>query len=475
MVDKHHKPDDQRSEEILRFGQSPAYRQDLFCDADNDDQNAASENLHDELILPFDKTLIVAPQLAELVALHCDYDGMYMQGRKKKPSAKVRNQQMQALALLVLHCVSAYGDLGDCPVAIPANASGFGNTGLRQISTIGYDAFISARDMLLVSRAMCILKNGNVNSYNGKGRVSLYYAPRDFLGWIISALPDDWREQVTRSPYIETILLRSSGATRKLLNYPETSQSQQQREHLSQINRANTEAILSLDAKALAEVAPDIHQRYQHIDRSLMRYADQRRIFNNDSWAQGGRFYGGWWQKINKELRPYILIDGCPSVEADFKALHPSLLYHSAGLNMPSDPYDPDFIGCPDVDRKYIKKAFNALINTSSTVREPQGYGTANSGTSWGDLLKQIETAHASIKGAFRSGQGLFLQHTDSNIAEMILLHFARQGKPCLPIHDSFVVRQDDLGELIAVMKGAAKEVAGIEAVVTVKHGGDMH
>ena len=51
-----------------------------------------------------------------------------------------------------------------------------------------------------------------------------------------------------------------------------------------------------------------------------------RRIFNNGSWELGGRFYGGWWQQISKELRPDIMINDKPVVEIDFTAMHIALL-----------------------------------------------------------------------------------------------------------------------------------------------------
>ena len=36
------------------------------------------------------------------------------------------------------------------------------------------------------------------------------------------------------------------------------------------------------------------------------------RVFNNGSWRQGGRFYGGFWQGIPSAYRKYIRIDGYP-------------------------------------------------------------------------------------------------------------------------------------------------------------------
>jgi len=36
------------------------------------------------------------------------------------------------------------------------------------------------------------------------------------------------------------------------------------------------------------------------------------RVFNNGSFDLGGRFYGGWWQRIPRDDRPYITINGQP-------------------------------------------------------------------------------------------------------------------------------------------------------------------
>jgi hypothetical protein len=47
---------------------------------------------------------------------------------------------------------------------------------------------------------------------------------------------------------------------------------------------------------------------------------------------------------------------------------------------------------------------------------------------------------------------GLRLQRLDADIAEQVMLHFARQDIPCLGIHDSFIVPQRHEGELRETM-----------------------
>ncbi len=48
------------------------------------------------------------------------------------------------------------------------------------------------------------------------------------------------------------------------------------------------------------------------------------RIFNEGSFEKGGRFYGGWWMSLKEEDRKHITINGEPTIEIDYVALHPS-------------------------------------------------------------------------------------------------------------------------------------------------------
>jgi hypothetical protein len=69
------------------------------------------------------------------------------------------------------------------------------------------------------------------------------------------------------------------------------------------------------------------------MDQSLRLY----RIFNRDDFRLGGRFYGPWWQNIEKAKRRGILIAGSQTVERDYRQLHPRLLYAMAGRVLDGD------------------------------------------------------------------------------------------------------------------------------------------
>lgn len=65
------------------------------------------------------------------------------------------------------------------------------------------------------------------------------------------------------------------------------------------------------------------------------------RVFNNNSWTQGGRFYGAWWMECPKLLRKYIIIDGDPTVEIGCSGMHIHLLYAIEKINYAAEGEDP--------------------------------------------------------------------------------------------------------------------------------------
>ena len=68
------------------------------------------------------------------------------------------------------------------------------------------------------------------------------------------------------------------------------------------------------------------------------------------------------------------------------------------------------------------------------------------------------------FKLAEKTDTGLHLQFLDSEIAERVMLELMPQGIVALPVHDSFLVRQDFLPQLTAAMLKAFEEVMGATA-----------
>ena len=95
-----------------------------------------------------------------------------------------------------------------------------------------------------------------------------------------------------------------------------------------------------------------------------------RRIFNNKSFSDGGRFYGGWWQRIDSKFRKDIRMNNSPTVEIDYSALHVILAYSEAGIDYwqttNKDPYDLPVRGvnnpehCRDITKLFLLLSLNA-------------------------------------------------------------------------------------------------------------------
>ena len=100
------------------------------------------------------------------------------------------------------------------------------------------------------------------------------------------------------------------------------------------------------------------------------------RVFSNGNITRGGRLYADY-QRLKKEQRLAIRLDGEPVVELDVKASHPFLLYqqykeHHPGYLYPTDPYSA--VGLAGVSREAIKKIVMACTGQGKIISQlPKG------------------------------------------------------------------------------------------------------
>jgi hypothetical protein len=204
-----------------------------------------------------------------------------------------------------------------------------------------------------------------------------------------------------------------------------------------------------------------------------------RRIFSQGRLDRGGRFYGGWWESIPKKFRRYITINGQPTVEVDFQEFHPRMFHVLHQQAAPDELYDlglrfPEF---PDYEpskkpykqqREIIKKFMNALLNDEQGKHRLSDSNAKFLGLSDKELRAIVYLQHPVFKLAEKTDTGLLLQFLDSEIAEKVMLDLIPQGIVALPVHDSFLVRQDFLPQLRTAMLKAFEEVMG--ATAKLKH-----
>ena len=254
-------------------------------------------------------------------------------------------------------------------------------------------------------------------------------------------------QDVGYAPWLETVILRDKdeGGVKRDIDYTDTKETRQMRENLAVINEA-------LAGYHLSQLGED----GQVSDLPPFRL---RRIFSRGSFGLGGRFFGGPWINMKPEGRARLLIDGEETVELDYSALHPRLIYALDGIPLEDgeDPYRiPGWEG-PE-RRQYAKTAFLQLINSEpgKRIRKPSDIPMEEVGKGqWPKLIRAFKEKHAKVSHWFRSGRGLELQRIDSDMAERVMLEMLGQGVCCLPIHDSFLVPVSKADQLSDAMQGA--------------------
>ncbi|MCO6043347.1 hypothetical protein NG895_05455 [Aeoliella sp. ICT_H6.2] len=222
--------------------------------------------------------------------------------------------------------------------------------------------------------------------------------------------------------------------------------------------------------------------------------------------------------------RATLLINGRPTVELDFGSLHAMLAYNLRGLPCPEDPYKlwgafttkaQRAVGKHLISSGWnVKGGWYSAIQSSAKAAQlnkhrPESYevqgwdgdcllGDAKGGATekrkkeWHkarelrralhgmapqlDLddrkalqhfLKEevwplVKKQHGAVLDLFGTDAGMRLfMPIDGAIARDVLHHFAKQGKPCFPIHDSFLVFAEDKQELCDVMHAAYRKIIG--------------
>ena len=274
---------------------------------------------------------------------------------------------------------------------------------------------------------------------------------------------------------VERKLIVLRDKKRKDIEFALTEETRKMRENVELINRVNRRHFIALcvldeefdkvqlrmaGARYSGRAATDIFFGNSNVYRS----------FCNGTFAEGGRFYGGWWQRLPKEYRKFIRIDNHIIHELDYSCLHPTLLYLEGGLPIPDgDLYEVP--GFPPEARPFLKRSTNIILNTKnresamsaiqSELRKNRDYPPLPEGLSLDELLNGLAEKHSGINHHFFSPMGNKLQRLDSDIAEQVMLKLVRQDIAVLALHDSFLVSRLHADDLATAMDEAVSEHYG--------------
>jgi hypothetical protein len=166
-------------------------------------------------------------------------------------------------------------------------------------------------------------------------------------------------QQLAHDPFE---IIRLKDADGELVDYRDTRETRRLRRDLAEINEPL--ATYRIDV-------PGAERRGHHMVFKDEHGADYYvlpkpgnglvRIFSRSSFEMHGRAYG-WWQNIPKTARATLTINGEAVIEADYKSLHPTMLYSQEGIRFSGDAYDVD----GGFERSDVKVAFNTMINAKN-------------------------------------------------------------------------------------------------------------
>ena len=191
-----------------------------------------------------------------------------------------------------------------------------------------------------------------------------------------------------KHPKSETILLKDS--SKKLIGFTDTPDTQKWREALKSINGLLSKTLINLYMsddelmkmnRRLAGGCDGEEGEDDEIPRRAIDFTQKSlcRIFNNSSFKDGGRLYGGWWQGVPREHRHRIRINRMNTVEVDFSAMHLNLIYWLEDLSVPDDPYT--LPGFPKATREVVKKCLLTMINAKNRIAAMKSIGDRIKGT----------------------------------------------------------------------------------------------
>ncbi|MBY0530459.1 MAG: hypothetical protein K2P86_00650 [Xanthobacteraceae bacterium] len=277
-------------------------------------------------------------------------------------------------------------------------------------------------------------------------------------------------DHLTQAEEPEVLLLKSTkdlDGFSELIDYKETAQTKRLRNQIIEINRQ----------LLLAEITISFNRNSRSINEKQFlvssHYRSLRRVFNNGTWTDGGRLFGGFWMNMERKERfSAIRISGEKIANVDYSSLFTRLAYAQGKAKHPTmDSYDIHGDGS---SRDGWKTLMNALLFAKAPLRQwPDGSRELfEKETSLREAVSLVKERHHPIAHLFEQGLGFQLMRIESDILISILKHLQDNEVPALPLHDSVLVPISAAKRAKSVMENEFKRRTGLSrAYVSIDYG----
>lgn len=257
-------------------------------------------------------------------------------------------------------------------------------------------------------------------------------------------------KDIIMTPNKPTLVLKNSD--KRKISYPPTKETKQMANDLNKYNKLLSKTTICVKGEEIP-------------------IAKLQRVFNNASFEQGGRFYGGRWQSCKSNYRETITINGHPTEELDYSCYHLRMLYNKEQLNPTDDLYE-----IPGYPREHVKLAINTSLNCisrrqakNSILKQLREKDESTEMSYVNNLIKVVIQKHEPVSNYFFSAPWAILQYDDSCITSEIINEFTRCNQVVLPIHDSYIVEAKNTAKLNQLMKALYREKFKFDPIIVKK------
>ena len=199
-----------------------------------------------------------------------------------------------------------------------------------------------------------------------------------------------------------------------------------------------------------------------------------KRVFNNSSFREGGRFYADI-QNLTKEERKRVLISGKSVIEYDYSGLHINMLY-ALSVKRNYEEGDVYLIKGYEKQRPLFKKLLQIVINSKNKTKARAAFryevniknpNPEMKKVNPDELIDAFEKKHDAIKDYFYTGVGVHLQRLDAKMTEYIVGKASKRYHiPVISVHDSYIVEKENSFLIQKLMREASKLILGVEVKV---------
>lgn len=246
---------------------------------------------------------------------------------------------------------------------------------------------------------------------------------------------------------------------KEILDYVETAKTTAMREEVRSFNAFMESASITFEDDGGEPV--DIHKR------TFRRHFVQ--LDTGDLFDHGGRLYGGFWQNLKRERRPFVRIEGEQVALLDFSSMFTRLAYARMGLTPPAG----DLYAIPGLEahRPAVKVLVNALLfdGHHRTTWPKDAEEEMPIGWDVPGMKKAILRHHPHLRRMFGRRIGHNLMHTESEVMVETLKELQSRRIVALGLHDGLLIPASRADEARDVMEAVALDTTSAHLPVVLK------